>query len=300
MWRMKLAVMLAGMAAVLHASAAEILIQTSTETGALVEGATCELQSASERREIVTPARVPVPTDSEWLRVTCKLPNGSTGFSVIAAVQRETTGSTIGRVPAFGRLLPPGELRTFPGSVTVLTRAHASGPATARSTIKPTPVVEPPKFASGGTAGDQSHMVQTQQLPVEAAAKPAPADAARSTSPGASSTAAVMDAIEAWRAAWERRDIPVYLSAYADSFRPQAGKTRSEWERERRERISKPAEIIIALSEMVIRFEANGAASATFLQRYKSDRLAETGTKKLSLTRQGERWMIVSEEFRGN
>ena len=44
-------------------------------------------------------------------------------------------------------------------------------------------------------------------------------------------------AVQAWAKAWASKNMQGYLGAYAPSFTPPAGQSRSEWQAERRARI---------------------------------------------------------------
>jgi len=144
-------------------------------------------------------------------------------------------------------------------------------------------------------------VVQTQVSPA-AAVKPAPVAAVASAPAPASAAvpaaeverAAVRQAVERWRAAWSGRDVETYLSQYGRSFVPPGGQSRSAWESTRRQRISSKKQIVVEIRELEITLEEN-AATAKFEQTYAADALRSVGQKTLRLSREGGRWLIVSE-----
>ncbi len=105
----------------------------------------------------------------------------------------------------------------------------------------------------------------------------------------------VSAAIEHWLAAWSRRDINAYLSAYAKDFAVPEGRSRRRWEQERRARIAGKSRIAVTISALEIRLSGN-EAQACFLQDYRSDKLNETGRKTLTLSKSGDRWLIRQEQ----
>lgn len=135
---------------------------------------------------------------------------------------------------------------------------------------------------------------------VAAAPKPAVVAAKPAAEPAATQPAAANAGIEAavtrWAQAWSARDVDAYLAAYAGSYAP-AGMTRTSWEAQRRARITAPKEIDVQISDLKIEQQGD-AASASFRQAYRSDRLTSTVTKTLKFALQGGAWRIVSETSR--
>ncbi|APW43215.1 tetratricopeptide repeat protein [Rhodoferax saidenbachensis] len=101
-------------------------------------------------------------------------------------------------------------------------------------------------------------------------------------------------AVRAWAAAWAAKDVKGYLGAYGKEFDPPGSKTRSDWEEERRQRITTKATITVRLSNLHVTVNGN-KATAKFRQDYKSGSLAVSSQKTLDLVKNGERWQIVKE-----
>lgn len=174
-------------------------------------------------------------------------------------------------------------------------------------------------IAANGASGDKKQANSINQLleppalapaaVVDAGAASAAATAsAASTSPNsatpASSTApangttmkdTAKEAVLAWARAWAAQNMDAYLGAYAPSFRPPSGASRSAWEKERRARIVGKRNITVELSNIEITINDSDVATARFRQDYKGDGFVSSNSKTLKLERVGERWLITRE-----
>jgi ketosteroid isomerase-like protein len=104
--------------------------------------------------------------------------------------------------------------------------------------------------------------------------------------------------VQGWAKAWSARDVPGYLSYYAPDFTPQDGLSRSDWEKQRSDRIGRAKSIEVGVT--VTRVEVSGnEATAVFRQRYRSDITKNDSTKTLRLVKSGDRWLIRSERSGG-
>lgn len=104
----------------------------------------------------------------------------------------------------------------------------------------------------------------------------------------------VMAALALWADAWSRKDVDGYLSAYATDFFTAGGRSRRQWERERRARIVGKSWIAVTISALEVRVSGN-EAHARFVQEYRSDKLGETSRKMLTFVKPGDRWLIRQE-----
>jgi tetratricopeptide (TPR) repeat protein len=104
----------------------------------------------------------------------------------------------------------------------------------------------------------------------------------------------ILKAVRQWAAAWSRQDIDAYIGAYGRDFKPSRGLTRAQWEAERRARINGRAKIRVEVLQPRVSITGD-TAKVSFRQNYESDSLETTTRKTLTLTRQGNRWLIVSE-----
>jgi len=127
--------------------------------------------------------------------------------------------------------------------------------------------------------------------------KPATASSKPAAQSANTETDAVLAAVNGWATAWSSKDVDAYLAYYAPSFQVPGGEARANWEASRRDRIVKPKLIQVSVGSPKISFDANGRAVVKFRQGYKSDTLNTSGTKILTLVKNGDRWQIVQERM---
>jgi hypothetical protein len=104
-----------------------------------------------------------------------------------------------------------------------------------------------------------------------------------------------VEAIHQWAKSWSAQDVEGYLAAYAESFKPADGSTRSAWATQRRERIRKPDFIRVGIDNIRIKLLGAGRAEATFKQSYQSESYRDYVDKTLSLQLWNGRWLITAE-----
>jgi ketosteroid isomerase-like protein len=150
-----------------------------------------------------------------------------------------------------------------------------------------------PAAGASATAGQSSASSGSAAPPTVSATPGTPPK-----SPAGDAEGDVRSAVNAWAAAWSRRDVSAYLSAYGKDFDTPDGKSRKAWEEERRDRIASKSKISVKLSDLQI--ETSGEkATVRFRQAYEADRLSVSSRKTLQLVRSGGRWMIVKESTGG-
>jgi tetratricopeptide (TPR) repeat protein len=127
--------------------------------------------------------------------------------------------------------------------------------------------------------------------PVPAVEKPAEKAAA----PKPAANIEVLDTVNAWAKAWSAKNVDAYLAFYAKDFKTPGGEARPDWEKARRQRISAPKSITVTVDSPKVSV-ADGKASVTFRQGYKSDVIkSTTTTKTLVLAKSDGRWRIQQE-----
>ena len=104
----------------------------------------------------------------------------------------------------------------------------------------------------------------------------------------------ISSALSKWADAWSKKNFDAYLAAYTKDFVASGGRSRRQWERERRVRIAAKAWIDVIIRDLDIRVEGN-QASARFVQDYRSDRLNESSDKTLTLVKADRTWLIRQE-----
>lgn len=127
-------------------------------------------------------------------------------------------------------------------------------------------------------------------------AKPAPAKPAKQ--PAQANTEEVLRAVRAWAGAWSKQDVDAYLAFYAKDFKTPKGEPRAEWEAARKQRISTPKKIEVAVESPKVTLRGDSAV-VSFRQAYRSDSLQINGGKTLQMVRSDGRWLIQEERSGG-
>ena len=174
-----------------------------------------------------------------------------------------------------------------------LVRDLVGGPAPA----KPVGVAAAPVPSSTtSTAAPAVTPKEPVKAPVVVAAiEPAKPAAEKPAAPKAGN-ADILEAVNAWAKAWSAKDVDAYLAFYGKDFKTPAGEKRADWEKVRRQRISAPKSIAVTVDAPKVSVPAEGQASVTFRQGYRSDVIKSTSTiKTLALARVDGRWVIQQE-----
>ncbi|HEY6898207.1 MAG TPA: nuclear transport factor 2 family protein, partial [Rhodocyclaceae bacterium] len=156
----------------------------------------------------------------------------------------------------------------------------------------PAPVTPPPAAKPAPTPVPVA--APTPAAPAVAAAKPATKPA-----PEASNNDDVARAINAWAAAWSKKDVKGYLSHYARDFKTPGGMARNAWETERNQRIKKPGNIQVGVDSLKVSIEGGDHATVRFRQHYKSASLTTSSGKTLVLVKRDGKWLIQQERIGG-
>lgn len=191
----------------------------------------------------------------------------------------------------------------------VAATAPAKPPAAA--VTPPTPVV----IASADTKPAPAPAARpVESKPAEAKAAPAPAAAPVATpapapapKPGPAKApdakSEITAAVDAWLAAWSKKDVTAYLAHYAKDFQTPDGQSRKEWETDRSQRVGKPGKIEVSRDKLSIKVEGSDKdvmrAVVRFRQGYKSATFNSSSGKTLVLVKRGGKWLIQQERVGG-
>ena len=134
--------------------------------------------------------------------------------------------------------------------------------------------------------------------PVKAPAPAAPVTAPEPASPGPATSEAITTTLHAWATAWESKDVSAYLKHYAPDFQPARGLGCDEWAEQRRQRLSRPGDITIGITDLDIAVKGD-RATARFSQSYRSPTQKLGETKTIELTLRDGAWLIVQERIGG-
>ncbi len=137
-------------------------------------------------------------------------------------------------------------------------------------------------------------MVAAAATPSAPAAKPA---APKPDATPAAEPQDVLEAVTAWAAAWSRKDADAYLASYAKDFRTPKSEARSDWEKQRRERVTSPKSIAVKIDFARVVDKGDGRVSVTFRQDYRSDLFSGVAMKTLVMRKSKDgRWRILQEQ----
>ena len=104
--------------------------------------------------------------------------------------------------------------------------------------------------------------------------------------------------VQAWAAAWSAQAYAAYVDFYAPTFVPADGTSRDNWAKQRQQRLSRPAQIAVEISNFRLKEVATDVAIAEFEQHYTSDSYSDRTRKVLKWVRQGGQWLIQQETAR--
>jgi ketosteroid isomerase-like protein len=156
--------------------------------------------------------------------------------------------------------------------------------------------VEPARPPAVATAPKKS---ATEAKPAPGKAKSAAAKPAEQPARAREgNTEEVLQAVRAWAGAWSKKDVDAYLAFYAKDFKTPKGETRAQWEAARKQRISTPKKIEVAVESPKVTLKGDSAV-VSFRQAYRSDSLKINGSKTLHMVRSDGRWMIQQERVGG-
>jgi tetratricopeptide (TPR) repeat protein len=149
------------------------------------------------------------------------------------------------------------------------------------------PTTPPVPAAPAKDAKPAAPAVATPAAPPPAAPKPA------------NDQGEVIAAVNAWAAAWSKKDTAGYLGAYGRDFKLPRGESRQAWEASRKQRIEAPKRIDVKIEKPEVTFGDDGAAVVKFRQNYKSNIVSARSSKTLVMARNGGKWQIREERSGG-
>ena len=159
-----------------------------------------------------------------------------------------------------------------------------------------TVVAAAPTAASKPVAVAAAPAKDPAKAPVAVAANEPAKPAAEKPGPSKSGNAEVLETLNAWAKAWSAKDVDGYLAFYDKEFKAPGGESRTDWEKARRQRIGAPKSIAVTIDGPKVSVGADGKASVTFRQGYRSDVLKSTSaTKTIVFAKTDGRWLIQQE-----
>ena len=162
----------------------------------------------------------------------------------------------------------------------------------------PVAAAVPPKAPTPAPVPASAPVATAASAPAKAAAPvtaPPPAPAPKP----ANDQTEVIAALNAWAAAWSKKDTAGYLAAYGRDFKLPRGESRQAWEASRKQRIEAPKRIEVKIEKPEVTFGEDGVAIVKFRQNYKSNIVSARSTKTLVMARNGGKWQIREERSGG-
>ncbi len=210
------------------------------------------------------------------------------------ALQLDSANSTAqGKLSLIRDLISTGNARPA-GRPTTVAKPVEPPKATPTEPVK-VAAAEPAKPAAA-PASPPAATVAPVAVPA-VAAKPIDKPAAEPAKPAGDTAAAegeIASAVQAWAAAWSRKDVKAYLAHYASDFQTPNGMARKAWEAERQQRIEKPGKISVSVADIKVTINGD-KATVKFRQDYKSASLNSSAGKTLIMIRSGGKWLIQQE-----
>lgn len=106
----------------------------------------------------------------------------------------------------------------------------------------------------------------------------------------------VRTAVYAWAESWAKKNIQEYMAHYSPNFRSEKLNYR-QWREKKALVFQRPGAISIKISDLWVFVEGN-AATASFIQKYRDSKHADIGEKVLKFVLVGDRWQIISEQWK--
>lgn len=106
----------------------------------------------------------------------------------------------------------------------------------------------------------------------------------------------LQQALNGWAAAWSAKDYPTYINYYSGSFQPEAGRSLTDWMKDRRARLGKPGDIRVDISDLKIEQPEKDKAITEFRQTYTSQDYRDIVTKRMDWAREDGQWKIMREQ----
>jgi hypothetical protein len=106
----------------------------------------------------------------------------------------------------------------------------------------------------------------------------------------------VVAALKQWAAAWSGRHVDAYFACYMPNYLPPNGSKHSDWIRQRKSALEKPARITLHLDDVRSKISNDSHVSLIFRQTYRSESLQDVSFKKLDWEKVDGQWRITREE----
>lgn len=152
-----------------------------------------------------------------------------------------------------------------------------------------------PTVVAAAPASNATESKPAVETKAAAEPKPAAAKAPDAQPEKAGTPEDVTKAVQAWAAAWAKKDVDAYLAFYAPDFKTPKSEPRGAWEKGRRQRILAPKHIEVSVDAVKVKAIDGSSATVSFRQRYRSDTIKADSGKTLIMVRASGKWLIQQE-----
>ncbi len=104
----------------------------------------------------------------------------------------------------------------------------------------------------------------------------------------------LIERVQNWAGAWSGKDFATYVGFYSPQHRARF-ESHDAWRAYRRERILRPGEIRVEVSDIKIRWVSENTAIIDFRQAFDSPTYSDRVVKRLAFSRFGTTWKITDE-----
>ena len=159
---------------------------------------------------------------------------------------------------------------------------------------KPQPATPAPMVVAAAPA--PIPLVPTAQPALKPAVPATPAAKVPTPAPAPDIGAEIQQATRDWAAAWAAKNVKRYLAFYAPEFKTPNGESRAAWEKQRKERISKPKSIKVEVANLKVEIIDATHANISFRQTYNASHFKSANNKTLVWVKTAGGWKIADEQ----
>jgi tetratricopeptide (TPR) repeat protein len=161
----------------------------------------------------------------------------------------------------------------------------------------PTPVASAPVAIARVAPAPGTPVAHAVNAPVVTASVPVATPVVVKVEPAAAvdSNAEVLKATQEWATTWEAQNVKKYLAFYAKEFNAPDGMSRSAWEAQRKERISKPKSIKVEVQDAKAKAIDAQHIAVSFKQNYSASHFKTSTAKTLVWVKADGHWQIAEE-----
>jgi hypothetical protein len=168
----------------------------------------------------------------------------------------------------------------------------AKEPAVKAQESKPTEVKKEPTITV-----EEMKPVLAKKEPSPPAEEPKPGAVKKEPLPAGEDHKELRRVVEAWKKAWEQKDLASYMSFYDSGFQSR-GMDFKAWKKHREKLNQKYRSITVGISDLKIEQSSAAMVSVSFTQKYEADDYEDEGMKSLLLVKRGKDWKIKEEEWK--